>query len=118
MLSGDGRDRTGNLLVANQSLCGQCGRSCSRRVGASSLRRPVEAAGGQPRRLAVPLLLDESPILGHIIKSLEDRRERNLIVLREFFGSAHDFEISCRAGCRRGFAASSPCPAIRVHSRS
>jgi len=33
-------------------------------------------------------LLDESAILGHIIKSLEDRRERNLIVLREFFGSA------------------------------
>jgi hypothetical protein len=33
-------------------------------------------------------LLDESAILGHVIKRLEDCRERNLIVLRKFFGRA------------------------------
>jgi hypothetical protein len=33
-------------------------------------------------------LHEERPILGHIIESLKDRLQRNLIVPSEFFGSA------------------------------
>jgi hypothetical protein len=51
------------------------------------LRGPVETPGAKLGRLAVPLLFDEGPILGHIIERLEDRLERNLIVPSEFFGS-------------------------------
>ena len=52
------------------------------------MRWPEETSGAEPGRLAVPLLLDEREILGHIVESLEDRRERNLIVPSEFFGTA------------------------------
>jgi len=64
------------------------GRSCSRRVGASSLRGLVEAPGAKLGRLAVALLLDEWPILGHIIESLKGRFKRNLIVPSKFLGSS------------------------------
>ena len=49
------------------------------------MRGPDETSGAEPGRLAVPLLLDKREILGHIVESLKDRREGNLIVLREFF---------------------------------
>ena len=37
-------------------------------------------------RLVVPLLLNERPILGHILESLENRLLRDLDVAGEFFG--------------------------------
>ena len=46
----------------------------------------------EPGRLVVPLLLNEREILGHVVESLQDRRERNLIVPSEFSrlrGSGH-----------------------------
>jgi hypothetical protein len=42
----------------------------------------------EPGRVVVALLLDEGPILGHIVESLKDGRERNLIVSSEFFRAA------------------------------
>jgi hypothetical protein len=49
------------------------------------VRGPNETSGAEPCRLAVPLSLDEWKILGHIVESLNDRREGNLIVPSEFF---------------------------------
>jgi hypothetical protein len=43
--------------------------------------------GADPRRLALPLLLDQGPIPGHIIQRLQDRLQRDLIFPSEFFGS-------------------------------
>jgi len=34
----------------------------------------------------VPLLFDQRPILGHILESLENRIQGNLILAGEFFG--------------------------------
>jgi hypothetical protein len=50
------------------------------------LRGPDEPPRAEPGPLVVALLLDQSPILGHIIKRLENRLERNLILPGEFFG--------------------------------
>jgi hypothetical protein len=36
----------------------------------------------------VPLLLNERAILGHIVESLEDSLQRDLILRSKFFGSA------------------------------
>jgi len=52
------------------------------------LRGPAQAPGAKLGRLAVPLLLDERPILGHIVESLKHRFQRKLVVASEFFGSA------------------------------
>ena len=46
------------------------------------MRGADETPCSEPGRLAVPLLLDEREILGHIVKSLKDRRQGNLIVPR------------------------------------
>ena len=62
------------------------GCSGSRRQGISFLRGQVETPGMEPGRLVVPLLLNERPILGHIIESLEDRLQGDLILTGEFFG--------------------------------
>ncbi len=51
------------------------------------MRRPQETAGSQSGRFVVPLLLNEWAILGHIVESLEDRLQRNLILPSKFFGS-------------------------------
>jgi hypothetical protein len=40
----------------------------------------------EPGRLVVPLLLNERPILGHILESLENRLQGDLILAGEFFG--------------------------------
>ena len=48
---------------------------------------PEETSGAEPGRLVVALLLNERPILGHIVESLENRLERDLILPGEFFGS-------------------------------
>jgi len=50
--------------------------------------RARRSPGAKLGRLAVPLLLHERPILGHIIESLKDRLKRNLIVPSEFLGSS------------------------------
>ena len=60
--------------------------SRSRRQGISSLGGPVETPGVEPGRLVVPLLLNERPILGHILESLENRLQGDLILAGEFFG--------------------------------
>jgi hypothetical protein len=58
----------------------------SRRPGISSVRGPDEAPGAESGRLTVPFLLDERKIFGHIVKSFEYRRERDLMVPSELFG--------------------------------
>jgi len=62
------------------------GSSGSRRQGISSLRRPVETPGAESGRVVVPLLLNERPIPGHILESLEDRLQGDLILPGEFCG--------------------------------
>ncbi len=49
----------------------------------------------EPGRLVVPLLLNERPILGHILESLENRLQGDLILAGEFFGSVRG-EIRCQ----------------------
>jgi hypothetical protein len=63
-------------------------RSCFRPAAPSFVRWPDETACPEPGRLAVPLLLDEREILSHIVESLKDRRQGNLIVPSELFLAA------------------------------
>jgi hypothetical protein len=58
------------------------------RATPSFVREPDETPGAEPCRLALPLLLDERKIMGHIVESLSNRREGNLIVRSEFFRAA------------------------------
>ena len=51
---------------------------------------PIETSGAESGRLVVTLLLNERPILGHIVESLEDRLQRDLILPGEFFGQCTD----------------------------
>jgi len=81
------------------------GRSGSRRHGISSLRGPVETPGAEPGRLVVPLLLNERPILGHILESLESLENRiqgNLILAGEFFGGERIRTMDGLVGGRKG----------------
>ncbi len=45
-----------------------------------------ETPGAEPRRLVVTLSLDQRPIFGRIVESLEYRLQRDLIFPGEFFG--------------------------------
>jgi hypothetical protein len=52
------------------------------------VRGPDETPCPKLGRLAVPFLLDEREVFGHIVESLKNCREGNLIVPSEFFRTA------------------------------